>query len=69
MKSGSGKTGKRFAVGILAAVMTVVQPVCSVMANPHYDRRDTVAEEELVPSAGAAAQRSSEICQRSAYFI
>lgn len=54
MKSGSGKTGKRFAVGILAAVMTVVQPVCSVMANPHYDRRDTVAEEELVPSAGAS---------------
>ena len=46
---------RTLAVGILTSVIATGLPVYSVMANPHYDRRDTVAEEEMVPVAGATA--------------
>lgn len=45
MKRDFLKIRKRFIVGCLAAVIAVAQPVSSVFANPHYDRRDTVAED------------------------
>ena len=45
---------RNFTIGLLAAALAVIMPVSSVMANPHYDRRDTVAEEEMVPAAGAS---------------
>ncbi len=38
------KIRKRLIVGCLAAAIAVAQPVSSAFANPHYDRRDTVAE-------------------------
>ena len=45
MKRDFFKIRKRIIVGCLATVIAVAQPVSSVFANPHYDRRDTVAEE------------------------
>lgn len=48
-------TGKvNVLAGILAAAVCLAQPSTSVLANPHYDRRMTVAEEEMVPSAAAS---------------
>ena len=47
MKRDFFKIRKRIIVGCLATVIAVAQPVSSVFANPHYDRRDTVAEEEF----------------------
>ena len=47
MKRDFLKIRKRLIVGCLAAAIAVAQPVSSVFANPHYDRRDTVAEEEF----------------------
>ena len=43
MKRDFLKIRKRLIVGCLAAAIAVAQPVSSVFANPHYDRRDTVA--------------------------
>lgn len=54
MRKKSIKIGRKIAIGLLAAAMAVIPSVSSVMANPHYDRRDTVAEEERVPAAGAS---------------
>ena len=51
MKRDFFKIRKRIIVGCLATVIAVAQPVSSVFANPHYDRRDTVAEEEFIYSA------------------
>lgn len=48
MKRDFFKIRKRIMVGCLTAAIAVVQPVSSVFANPHYDRRDTVAEEEFI---------------------
>lgn len=48
MKRDFLKIRKRLIVGCLAAAIAVAQPVSSVFANPHYDRRDTVAEEEFI---------------------
>lgn len=45
---------KRILTGVLAAAIAMGMSTSAVMANPHYDRRDTVAEEELVPAAGAS---------------
>ena len=44
MKRDFLKIRKRLIVGCLAAAIAVAQPVSSVFANPHYDRRDTVAD-------------------------
>lgn len=41
------KIRKRLIVGCLAAAIAVAQPVSSVFANPHYDRRDTVLRRNL----------------------
>lgn len=49
------KITKKFMTCLMAATITVGLYASSVMANPHYDRRDTVAEEEMVPAAGGAA--------------
>ena len=46
---------KKFMTCLMAATITVGLYASPVMANPHYDRRDTVAEEEMVPAAGSAA--------------
>lgn len=46
---------KKFITCLMAATITVGSYASPVMANPHYDRRDTVAEEEMVPAAGSAA--------------
>ena len=46
---------KKFITCLMAATITVGLYASPVMANPHYDRRDTVAEEEMVPAAGSAA--------------
>lgn len=54
MRKKSIKIGRKIAISLLAAAMAVIPSVSSVMANPHYDRRDTVAEEERVPAAGAS---------------
>lgn len=59
MKRDFLKIRKRFIVGCLAAVIAVAQPVSSVFANPHYDRRDTVAEEEFIYSARTSGTESS----------
>ena len=40
MKRDFLKIRKRLIVGCLAAAIAVAQPVSSVFANPHYDRRD-----------------------------
>lgn len=39
--------------GILTASVFLSQPAATVLANPHYDRRMTVAEEEMIPSASS----------------
>ena len=49
------KITKKFMTCLMAATITVGSYASPVMANPHYDRRDTVAEEEMVPAAGGAA--------------
>lgn len=49
------KITKKFMTCLMAATITVGLYASPVMANPHYDRRDTVAEEEMVPAAGGAA--------------
>lgn len=49
------KITKKFMTCLMAATITVGLYASSVMANPHYDRRDTVAEEEMVLAAGGAA--------------
>ena len=49
------KITKKFMPCLMAATITVGSYASPVMANPHYDRRDTVAEEEMVPAAGVAA--------------
>ena len=54
------KIRKRLIVGCLAAAIAVAQPVSSVFANPHYDRRDTVAEEEFIYSARLPVQSHQE---------
>lgn len=56
------KTGKitKIAAVMLSAALAVGQSAGSVMANPHYDRRDTVAEEEFVPAAGASDTENTE---------
>ena len=54
MKRDFVKIRKRMIVGFLASMIAAAQPVSSVFANPHYDRRDTVAEEEFLPAAGAS---------------
>ena len=54
MKKKVWKLKRVLAVGILTSVIAAGLPAYSVMANPHYDRRDTVAEEEFVPAAGAS---------------
>ena len=59
MKRDFFKIRKRIIVGCLAAAIAVVQPVSSVFANPHYDRRDTVAEEEFIYSARTSGTESS----------
>lgn len=53
MKKNQMSTKIRLLAGITAAVIGMTQPVSTVLANPHYDRRMTVAEEEMVPAAGA----------------
>lgn len=53
MKEKIRKVKKQASIGIFAMLIATALPVHSAMANPHYDRRDTVAEEELVPAAGA----------------
>lgn len=40
MKRDFLKIRKRLIVGCLAAAIAVAQPVSSVFANPHYDRRE-----------------------------
>ena len=57
MKRDFLKIRKRLIVGCLAAAIAVAQPVSSVFANPHYDRRDTVAEEEFIYSAPSRNHR------------
>lgn len=59
MKRDFLKIRKRLIVGCLAAAIAVAQPVSSVFANPHYDRRDTVAEEEFIYSARTSGTESS----------
>ena len=59
MKRDFFKIRKRIIVGCLATVIAVAQPVSSVFANPHYDRRDTVAEEEFIYSARTSGTESS----------
>ena len=59
MKRDFFKIRKRIMVGCLTAAIAVVQPVSSVFANPHYDRRDTVAEEEFIYSARTSGTESS----------
>ena len=59
MKRDFFKIRKRIIVGCLAAAIAVAQPVSSVFANPHYDRRDTVAEEEFIYSARTSGTESS----------
>ena len=56
MKRDFLKIRKRLIVGCLAAAIAVAQPVSSVFANPHYDRRDTVAEGEFIYSARTSGQ-------------
>ena len=53
----SAKT--RILAGVLTAVVCMSQPVSTVLANPHYDRRMTVAEEEMVPAAGESGSIES----------
>lgn len=53
----SAKT--RILAGVITAVVCMSQPVSTVLANPHYDRRMTVAEEEMVPAAGASGSIES----------
>ena len=60
MKRDFFKIRKRIMVGCLTAAIAVVQPVSSVFANPHYDRRDTVAEEEFIYSARLPVQSHQE---------
>ena len=60
MKRDFLKIRKRLIVGCLAAAIAVAQPVSSVFANPHYDRRDTVAEEEFIYSARLPVQSHQE---------
>ena len=49
------KITKKFMTCLMAATITVGSYASPVMANPPSDRRDTVAEEEMVPAAGGAA--------------
>lgn len=53
----SAKT--RILAGVITAVVCMSQPVSTVLANPHYDRRMTVAEEEMVPAAGVSGSIES----------
>lgn len=64
MKRDFLKIRKRLIVGCLAAAIAVAQPVSSVFANPHYDRRDTVAEEEFIYSARTSGTESSRVIKK-----
>ena len=58
---------KGLLAGLLAISVCMAFPQYSVKANPHYDRRSTVAEEELecVPSAGASEKTEKKISPKA----
>lgn len=54
--------------GILAAAVCMIQPTGTVMANPHYDRRSTVAEEEWAWAAGSSSsEKEKEAVSKKAW--
>ena len=58
---------KGLLAGLLAVSICMAFPLHSAKANPHYDRRSTVAEEELecVPSAGASEKTEKKVSLQS----
>ena len=58
---------KGLLAGLLAISVCMAFPLHSAKANPHYDRRSTVAEEELecVPSAGASEKTEKKVSPKA----
>lgn len=58
---------KGLLAGLLAVSICMAFPLHSAKANPHYDRRSTVAEEELecVPSAGASEKTEKKVSPKA----
>lgn len=58
---------KGLLAGLLAVSVCMAFPLHSAKANPHYDRRSTVAEEELecVPSAGASEKTEKKVSPKA----
>ena len=67
MKQKKGITGWRTLLGAVAVAVCLTQPASTVLANQHYDRRMTVAEEELVPSAGASGTQQRSTVSKKAW--
>lgn len=58
----------KIVAGILAAAVCMIQPTGTAMANPHYDRRSTVAEEEWAWAAGSASsEKEKEAVSKKAW--
>lgn len=58
----------KIAAGILAAAICMIQSVDTVMANPHYDRRSTVAEEEWMwPEADSSLEKGRAAVSKKAW--